>query len=101
MANIYYSHPSNRRGILRAVLSSQESRCLLRQHSVHYAGQQFPATDQNRRADFAVLRILEGEGSVDRRVGFYLFDEDIMQIEEVVQSCDTKVSLVGAKQRNR
>jgi hypothetical protein len=88
MPNIYYSQ-SIKRGscILRAVLSWEEGRSLLKLHSVHYAGQQFPTTDQGRAADFAILRIFEEELDEDWRAGFYHFDADIMRIEEALQAC--------------
>ncbi len=88
MANVYYSHPSNRLGILRAVLSTEEGRCLLAKHSAQYVGQQFPTACQDPRPDFAVLRIFEGEVSKQCRGGFYLLEEDILQVEEEVRSCD-------------
>ena len=47
--------------MLRAVLSGEEAGSLLKQHTSHYAGQQFPAAAQGRAADFAVLRIFEKE----------------------------------------
>jgi hypothetical protein len=88
MANVYYSYPSNRLGILRAILSTEEGRCLLDKHPAQYFGQQFPTTRQDPRPDFAVLRIFEGEESKQCRAGFYLLEEDIMQVEAAVHSCD-------------
>jgi hypothetical protein len=88
MPNIYYCQPINRgSGILRAVLSSEEGRSLLKQHSFHYAGPQFPTTAQDRAADFAVLRILDEERDEEWRAGFYRLDADIMRIEEAIQAC--------------
>ncbi len=92
VANIYYCHSSNRQGILRAVLTSEEGRSLLNKHPAHYFGQQLPTTDQDPRHDFAVLRIFEGEVSEQCRSGFYLFDENIMQVEEEVHACDVMQS---------
>jgi hypothetical protein len=92
MANVYYSHPSNRLGILRAVLSTEEGRCLLDKHPAQYLGQQFPTTRQDPRPDFAVLRIFEGEVSKQCRAGFYLLEEDIMLVEAEVHSCDATQS---------
>jgi hypothetical protein len=86
MANIYYSYPDNRRGILRAVLSSGEGRHLLKEHSGRYVGQQFPTTFHNAALNVAVLCILEGEQSTEWPIGFYSFDEDIMRIEQTVRS---------------
>jgi hypothetical protein len=88
VANIYYSYSDNRRGILRAVLSSQEARSLLNAHSAKYAGHQFP-TSYNPEVNFAVLRIFEGEGNEEWSVGFYLLHDDIMRIEEAVHSYNT------------
>jgi hypothetical protein len=88
MPNIYYySLASNGLGILRAVLSWEESRNLLTLCSVQYAGLQFPTMAQGRTPDFAVIRIFEEERDDKWQVGFYSFDGDIMQIEEGVQTC--------------
>ncbi len=88
VANIYYSYSDNRLGVLRAILSSEEGRRLLKAHSAKYAGHQFPSTDHNSKRSFAVVRMLEGEGSKEWRVGFYFLHDDIMRIEEAVQSCN-------------
>lgn len=93
MANIYYSHLSNRRGVLRAVLSSEEGQLLLAEHPARYFGTEFP-TDHDQSADFAVLRVFEGEMHEQQRAGFYTFSDDIMQVEETVQSYDSKQSLI-------
>jgi hypothetical protein len=89
MPNIYYSNglANSGLGILRAVLSWEESRNLLKLCSVQYAGLQFPAIAQARAPDFAVLRILDEERNDKWQVGFYSFDGDILEIEECVQTC--------------
>ena len=88
MPNIYYSSLTNNGlGILRAVLSCEESRNLLKLCSVRYAGLQFPTMAKGRAPDFAVMRILEEDRDDKWQVGFYSFDGDIMQIEEGVQTC--------------
>jgi hypothetical protein len=97
MANIYYSHPSNRRGILRAVLSPEVARLLLKEHPGKYVGQQFPAASHDHRADFGVVRVFEGEADGELRAGFYVLDAEIMFIEEEVQSCNARLSLIDAK----
>jgi hypothetical protein len=93
LANIYYSHSVTPKGILRAVLSSEEGRYLLKEHSSQYFGQQFPAAGQSPGVDFAVLRIFDGEMSEECRAGFYLFDEDVIRIEGAVHSCEAGLSL--------
>ncbi len=40
--------------------------------------------------DFAILRLFEGEVTEQWRPGFYWFHEDILRIEEVVQSYNAK-----------
>lgn len=90
MANIYYSHPSNRRGVLRAVLSTEEGKSLLKGHSAQYAGRDFPTMVREPDGDFAILRLFEGEVTEQWRPGFYWFHEDILRIEEVVQSYNAK-----------
>jgi len=92
MANVYYSHPSNRLGTLRAVLSTEEGRCLLDKHPTQYFGEQFPTAFQDQRPDFAVLRIFEGEVSTECRAGFYLLEEDILWVEAEVHSCEAMQS---------
>ena len=88
MPNIYYSSLTNNGlGILRAVLSCEESRNLLKLCSFRYAGLQFPTMAKGRTPDFAVIRIFEEERDDKWQVGFYSFDGDIMQIEEGVQTC--------------
>ena len=74
-------------GILRAVLSCEKTRNLLKLCSVQYAGLQFPTMAKGRTPDFAVMRIFKEERIDKWQVGFYSFDGDIMQIEEGVQSC--------------
>jgi hypothetical protein len=89
MPNIYYRSglANSDLGILRAVLSWEESRNLLKLCSVQYAGLQFPTIAQDRASDFAVLRILDEERNDKWQVGFYSLDGDILQIEELVQTC--------------
>lgn len=89
MPNIYYwsSIANNGLGVLRAVLTWEETRKLLKLCSVQYAGLQFPTAAQGRASDFAVLRILDEERADKWQVGFYSFDGNILQIEECVQTC--------------
>jgi hypothetical protein len=96
MANIYYSNSLNRHGSLRAVLSSEEGRRLLEEHSTHYVGQQFPASP-SPGVDFGVLRVFEGEMDEEWRAGFYLFEDNILRIEEAVHSCNASLSLGRVK----
>jgi hypothetical protein len=91
MANLYYSYPTNRRGVLRAVLSSEEALSLLGEHLILYFGTEFPIRP-DERADFAVLRIFEGELHEQQRAGFYTFSDDVMKVEESVQLCDSNQS---------
>jgi hypothetical protein len=102
MPNIYYCHSSNPgSGILRAVLSGEAGRSLLKQQSFHYAGEQFPTTAQDRATDFAVLRIFDNDLDEKWRAGFYLFEADIMRIEEAVQACTARLPEVGVEQAKR
>jgi hypothetical protein len=86
MTNIYYSHSFNRQGTLRAALSSEECRQLLKEHPAQYVGQQFPTEGHSSEGDFALLSVSEEGVSEEYAIGFYLFDHDIMRIEEAVQS---------------
>jgi hypothetical protein len=90
MANLYYSYADNRRGVLRAVLSSEERGHLLKEHAAGYVGLQFPTAFPKPAMSVAILHIFEGEQSADWPIGFYLFAEDIMRIEETVKSCDAE-----------
>ena len=92
MANIYYSNALHRHGSLRAVLSSEEGMRLLKEHSAHYVGKQFPASP-SPGVDFAVLRVFEGEMNAEWCAGFYLFEDNILRIEEAVQSCNADLPL--------
>lgn len=94
MANIYYSSSLNRHGTLRAVLSSEEGRRFLKAHTAQYFGRQFP-TSPSPGVDFAVLRLFEGEMNEEWRAGFYLFEDNILRIEEAVHSCNVNPSLAG------
>jgi hypothetical protein len=88
MPNIYYSSlPNNGLGVLREVLSCEESRNLLKLCSAQYVGLQFPTMAKGSTPDFAVIRIFDEERDDKWQVGFYSFDGDIMQIEEGVQTC--------------
>lgn len=91
MPNIYYCHAVNRRGTLRAVLSSEEGRLLLKEYPAQYVGQDFPTEGHGSGIDFAVLSIFEGEVIGEYGVGYYLFDQDIMRIEEAIQSCTSRL----------
>lgn len=101
MPNIYYCQPINRgSGMLRAVLSGEEASSLLKQHTAHYGGQQFPVTAQGRADDFAVLHIHDEEIAGEWRPGFYRFEADIMRIEEALQTCTTKLSQPDASTKH-
>jgi hypothetical protein len=92
MPNLYYCQAINRgSGVLRAVLSVEESKNLLKLHPAQCTGQQFPKAAPNQAIDFAVLRIFESEPSAESRPGFYRFDADLLQIEEAVQVCTAKL----------
>lgn len=92
MANLYFCQSINRSlGILRAVLSWEESQRLLAQHRAEYVEQHFPTPNPDTASDFAVLRIFDEESNEEWRAGFYSFDADIMQIEEALQASTTKV----------
>jgi hypothetical protein len=90
MPNIYYCNSISRSaGMLRAVLSWEDGRSLLKLYSFRYTGLEFPTMAKERTADFAVLRIFEGEPDDHWEAGFYSFDGDIMRIEEAVQARTT------------
>ena len=88
MPNIYYCNglANNDVGTLRAVLSWEECRSLLKLFSTQYAGLRFPTMTQQDQG-FAVLNMLKGELDDTWSVGFYSFDADLQEIEEWVQTC--------------
>lgn len=97
MPNIYYRYSINRGpGILRAVLSREEVRSLLKHLSVHYVGQQFPTAAQDHAGDFAIIRILHEELGEEWEPGFYCFDADIMRVEDAIQASTANLSRVSA-----
>jgi hypothetical protein len=97
MPNIYYCHAlSQGSGMLRAVLSWEEAKQLVGLHSVRYVGEQFPAMDKDAATDFAVLRAFETEPDKEWQVGFYCFDANITQIEDGIQTCTSRLPLIGA-----
>jgi hypothetical protein len=83
---MYYSHPSNRRGILRAVLASEAAKFLLEGYPHKYVGQEFPAASADHLEDIAVLRVIAGELGDQFQPGFYVVDEDIIYLEEELNS---------------
>jgi hypothetical protein len=92
MLNIYYRHSINRGpGILRAVLSREEARSLLKHLSVHYVGQRFPTAAQDQTGDVAIIRILDEELGEEWHAGFYCFDGDIMRVEDAIQASTTNL----------
>jgi hypothetical protein len=92
MANLYFCQSINRNlGILRAVLSWEESQKLLGQHVAEYVGPQFPTANPDSACDFAVLRIFDEEPDGEWRAGFSRFDADLRRIEEALRACATKV----------
>ncbi|MGB9432793.1 MAG: hypothetical protein WBQ89_11165 [Candidatus Acidiferrum sp.] len=94
--NIYYCQATGcGPGILRAVLSTEQSRCLLSKRSAKYAGQQLPAAAHNQIVDFAVLRVFDKELGDQWESGFYRFDADLSMIEESLQACT--ITLSGPK----
>ena len=93
MSNIYYCQPSKHGwGMLRAVLSLAEGKCLLKLHASRYVGQEFPVSTLDYAADFAVMRIFDEEPNEGRPVGFHRFDAELGRIEETLRACTTKLS---------
>jgi hypothetical protein len=99
MSNIYYCQPSKHGwGMLRAVLSLEEGKRLLKLHTSRYVGQEFPVSTLDSAADFAVLRIFDEEPNDGWRVGFHRFDAELGRIEETVRACTTKLSNLAERQ---
>ena len=84
MANLYYCHSIDKgSGILRAVLSVEESGRLLNALSAEYSGPEFPSLTEDQPNDFATLCISEEELDGKWPCGFYCFNADITRIEEI------------------
>jgi hypothetical protein len=88
MPNLYFCQPhAKNQGMLRAVLSLNECKRLVNGHSATYLGEQFPHfSDTNASgADFALLRVVEGETNPDWRPGFYKLESDLNDINEALR----------------
>jgi len=93
MPNIYYCQSGKRGwGMLRAVLSLEEGKSLLKLHAPQYVGQEFPTSAPDPAADFAILRIFDEEPNQEWRAGFYRFDADLTRFEASLQTCTAKLS---------
>ena len=73
--------------MLRAVLSGEEARSLLKLQSAHYVGLQFPTTTQDQKVDFVIMRILGAELGEEFQAGFYCFDASTASVEGAIQAC--------------
>ena len=82
MPNLYFIQSGSNSGILRAVLSREEGRALLRRHAADYAGRKFPEAAES---NCALLRIFDEEADKAWRAGFYRFAVDVMQIEQALR----------------
>jgi hypothetical protein len=88
MPNIYYCNTVPPKiSILRAVLSWEEGKNLLKLLSVRYVGMLFPKMAEGQAADFAVLRVFDKEPVDPWQAGFYTLDGDLARIEDAVQAC--------------
>jgi hypothetical protein len=74
----------------------RRSETLLKDLSVHYVGQQFPALAQDQTGDVAIIRILDEELGEEWQAGFYCFDSNIMRVEEAIQASTAKLSSADA-----
>jgi len=96
MSNIYYCQPGRHGwGMLRAVLSLEEGKRLLKLQASRYVGQEFPISTLDTAADFAVLRIFDEEPNEGWRVGFHRFNAELGRVEETVRACTIKLSNVA------
>jgi hypothetical protein len=89
MPNLYFCQPhAKNQGMLRAVLSLNECKRLVNGHSATYLGEQFPQFSENNpsAADFALLRVAEGETNPDWRPGFYKLESDLNDINEALRT---------------
>jgi len=84
--------------MLRAVLSGEEAKSLLKLQTAHYTGLEFPKMTPDRKADFAVMRIFETELHGEWRAGYYCFEADVDGIEVAIQTCTAKLPVIGGEQ---
>src|SRR5215469_13380468 len=98
MPNLYFIQSGSNSGILRAVLSREEGRALLRMHAADYAGRKFPEAAEN---NCALLRIFDEEADKAWRAGFYRFAADVMQIEQALRESLASTSKPDKQASNR
>ena len=87
MPNIYFYQPTaSNLGILRAVLSWEECKRVLEHHSATYVGDRFPIgpTPGDEGQDYCIFAVRADEETKAWRSGYYRFEGDIMQINEVL-----------------
>lgn len=85
MPKLYFCQPPSQ-GILRAVLSSEQSKQVISTSMCCYLGDRFPvSSDQTQGSpEFAVLRIEKEESSRQWRAGFYRVDRSLTELNEAL-----------------
>jgi hypothetical protein len=85
MPNLYFCQPhAKNQGMLRAVLSVNESERVVSLHPATYVGDHFPklGDETGVASDFAVLNFPQGEAPAGWRAGYYRLDSDLTKLNE-------------------
>jgi hypothetical protein len=85
MPNLYFCQPhAKNQGMLRAVLSVNESERVVNEYAATYIGEQFPklANEQGTANDFALLNFPPNETPAGWRPGYYRLDSDLTKLNE-------------------
>jgi hypothetical protein len=85
MPNLYFCQPhAKNQGMLRAVLSVNESERVVSEYSATYIGEQFPklVNEQGTANDFALLNFPPNETPAGLRPGYYRLDSDLTKLNE-------------------
>ena len=85
MPTLYFCQPhAKNQGMLRAVLSVNESERVVSQHPATYIGSEFPKLGNEKEAarDFAVLNFPPNEVPAGWRSGYYRLDSDLTKLNE-------------------
>jgi hypothetical protein len=85
MPTLYFCQPhAKNQGMLRAVLSVNESERVVSEHAATYVGDKFPklANEQGPANDFAVLNFPPNETPKGWRSGYYRLDSDLTKLNE-------------------
>src|SRR5260370_23329183 len=85
MPTLYFCQPhAKNQGMLRAVLSVNESERVVSQYAATFVGDPFPklANEQSSASDFALLNFPPNETPAGWRSGYYRLDSDLTKLNQ-------------------